>query len=181
MAFEFLRSEIEALRKQADDARRGLEHTLRAIDGDERLTPAAREDDKRNATAQTREICKSLLQQEKQLIATRKDELSRRLDSSTGTTSADVIAFRDAQDRADRIEDRETAERILARAIRSGDTSLSHAIFQKALDSSWDGIVNQFSEAHPDSAQVAQDLSTLNAELTDGQSVFARTVAYMVS
>ncbi|MCX2796817.1 hypothetical protein [Curtobacterium flaccumfaciens] len=62
-------------------------------------------------------------------------------------------------------------------ALRSNDRTLAHALFRKAIDQRWSGVVEQFTAEHPDSATAAKEIQTLDEHLKNS---WRRTMAYMV-
>ncbi|MDQ1130244.1 hypothetical protein [Microbacterium sp. SORGH_AS_0888] len=72
----------------------------------------------------------------------------------------DIIAIRDAHDRAERITTSAEAERILERALRTNDTSLAYAVLHQAAERSWVELPER-----------TATMLTANMQLTDGALV----------
>lgn len=113
---------------------------------------------------------------EKEIIKNKIAELERRLDGFVGYSSDNIMKFRDAQDRAENIDDPEKAARVMARAIRTNDTTLAHALYRRALEERWDEARQLFTAHSPAVAQIAQDVQKLH-DLHNAS--FNRAVAYM--
>lgn len=113
---------------------------------------------------------------EKEIIKNKIAELERRLDGFVGYSSENIMKFRDAQDRAENIDNPEKAARVMARAIRTNDTTLAHALYRRALEERWDEARQLFTVSSPAVAQIAQDVQKLH-ELHNAS--FNRAVAYM--
>lgn len=113
---------------------------------------------------------------EKDIIKNKINELERRLDGYVGYSSDNIMSFRDAQDRAENITDAEKAAQVMARAIRTKDTALAHALYRRALEERWDDARRLFAADSPAVAQIAHDVQKLH-ELHAAS--FNRAVAYM--
>lgn len=113
---------------------------------------------------------------EKEIIKNKISELERRLDGYVGYTSDHIMKFRDAQDRAENITDPDKAAQVMARAIRTNDTTLAHALYRRALEERWDEARRLFAADSPAVAQIAHDIQKLH-DLHDAS--FNRAVAYM--
>ncbi|ORM29194.1 hypothetical protein [Williamsia sp. 1135] len=73
-------------------------------------------------------------------------DLQRRLFGISGNPDPQsMIALRDAQDRADQLENIEAAQRVYNRASESGDTYLAQAVAQVAVRKGWRDVVDAFS------------------------------------
>lgn len=113
---------------------------------------------------------------EKQIITTKISELERRLDGFVGWSNENIMAFRDAQDRAENIDDPEKAASVMARAIRTNDKTLAHALYRRAVDQRWDDASRAFAADNPAVAQLVNDVQKLQ-QLHDNS--FNRAVSYM--
>lgn len=175
MSIQSLDREIEAIRAQAENARGNYEARIAEIDRDVTLSDEGRRLAREQVNASIGPRLKELRAKEDALINAEINSLELQLDSKTGNTVNDIIAFRDAQDRAERIDDPNEAERILTRAMRQGDTSLAHAIFRRGLDSNWAMVVATFTAANPELETAARDLKQL---YRFRDNTFARTIQY---
>lgn len=131
---------------------------------------AARQD----ANAQITE----LQNRELALIAEARQKVERKLAGTIGSTPDAVIAFRDAQDRADSISDAREATRILERALITGDTSLANAVAQRALSQGWSDAASIYTDAHPEVADALEDRAAIDRLTSDIRYVFARGAIY---
>lgn len=59
-------------------------------------------------------------------------------------------SFRDAQDRAARVDSPDQAARLLAQAERSGDEVLARAVAVRAFDRRWKDVTESYSETRPE-------------------------------
>lgn len=172
---------IMALREQASDARRGLESTLGKITNDNTRTQAWKTEEMGNAYRGARETIESLREQEAAVLERRERALLRKL-TGTGATydPLAVIPLRDAQDRADAIEDERQAERLMARATTSGDRTLALALAQRASKEGWASTFDSFAKEYPADANDANNLSEINAMQTSLEHKLAASAAYAV-
>ena len=91
------------------------------------------------------------------------ERIERSLNTMSGIgIGSDIIAFRDAQDRAESIDNGNDALTIMKRAISSGDKTLATAIATRAverafIDLPWEAVVNAYAEAHPSTAKLFQE------------------------
>jgi hypothetical protein len=88
---------------------------------------------------------------------------------------SEIIAVRDAADRADRLADEEEAGTVLTRALRSGDASLSRAVFRRGLDEGWRNVISAYTQQHPEHSDTVRDLAELQALRSNS---LARSIEY---
>ena len=175
MSLNEVEQKIEALWKEAEQTQSSLSRLIAEVQADTRLS----EDGKKEEIAGLKEGHKNKLtalrDTEKQMVNDAILGLERRIDSRIGNSASDIIAFRDAQDRAERVENSEEAERLMKRAIVTEDKSLAHAVFRRALETGYKTTIKSFTDAYPDLSDVARDLSTLT-KFRD--STFERAMRY---
>lgn len=114
--------------------------------------------------------------EEKEIIANKITALERRLDGYVGYSESNIIAFRDAQDRAEAVEDEDRAATLMARALRSSDRTLAHALYRRAVENNWTEARNAFAADNPAVAGLVRDVHKLHALRA---ATFNRAVAYM--
>ena len=119
---------------------------------------------------------KTAIATEKEIIKNKISEIERRLDGYVGYSSDNIMAFRDAYDKAESISDPEKAATVMSRALRTNDTTLAHALFRLAVEKRWDDARRAFANANPTVAQLVDDIQKLNAL---HENSFNRAVAYM--
>lgn len=119
---------------------------------------------------------KTAIATEKEIIKNKISEIERRLDGYVGYSSDNIMAFRDAYDKAESITSPEKAATVMARALRTNDTTLAHALFRRAVEERWDDARNAFANENPTVAQLVGDIQKLNAL---HENSFNRAVAYM--
>lgn len=99
------------------------------------------------------------------------ESLTKQVFGAAGTSGADAISVRDADDRASRLEDADEALSLLRRAEDNGDVVLSRAIALHAFGKrneffggDWAGVVDAYAEAHPQVAEKIVKLATLRTD-----------------
>lgn len=104
----------------------------------------------------------------------------RALESSiqvmTGVNSTDVISYRDAQDRADNLDNERAADRMMRRALASRDTTLATAVMRRAVDSGWTDVFEIYKAEHPTIASRVEDLNTITTWDNSMQADFERMI-----
>ncbi|WIE69204.1 hypothetical protein [Curtobacterium sp. MCLR17_054] len=177
MSFDALNAQIEGLREQATQLQRSTNQERKNIAADTALSEEGKRQQAEAATAYARTQVAVLRNKETQLVKDSIRTLETQLDAKVGSGATDMIAFRDAQERADRVEDKEGASRLMSLALRSNDHTLAHALFRKAIDQRWGGVVDGFAAERPDSATAAKEIQILDDYL---KNTWQRNMAYMV-
>ncbi|KQR88743.1 hypothetical protein [Microbacterium sp. Leaf179] len=175
MSLDILEAKVQALREKADTLSKSYQATVRNIDSDPNLSEAGKAGEREEVRVDIRSQLSALRAQEEQLIEQGISERMLRIESRSGASSTDIIAFRDAQDRADRIEKQADALPVIDRALRQKDTSLAHAIFRRGLEANWRQVTDRFTQDHPD---LADAVSELRALVTRKENTFERTATY---
>lgn len=176
MSLDYLNTQVDGYRAEADRVQSHWGKTVKEIDSDASLSAEGKKNEKAQWAESTRTKLKELRGKEEAAIDMKIRDLERQLDSKVGSTASDIIAFRDAQDRAERLDDKEEALRVLSRAIRNDDTTLAHAVFRRGLDANWREVTAMFGNEYPDKKTTVGDLAYLKA--AKGNS-FARSMPYM--
>jgi hypothetical protein len=178
MSTEYVEERIQGIRDRAKQQMKALDQSLRAIAADESLSDQGKTTQREQTRASYKAHLRTLRQEEEGLIDGTIKTLERELDAKTGNTSTDIIAFRDAQDRADRIANGTEAQRIMARALRTSDTVLAHAVFRRALEDGWREPIKQFLAEKPGAEDTVNDLERLRHLRDDSLS---RTMIYAMT
>lgn len=168
--------QIKELRDSNNNANREHARVIDAINHDPSLSDHGKKERIDALEADRTTQRRSSMDQEKQIIMNKIGELERRLDGFVGWSSENIMAFRDAQDRAENIDDPEKAATVMARAIRTRDTTLAHALYRRAVDQRWEDASRAFAADNPTVAQLVHDVKKLQ-ELHDNS--FRRAVSYM--
>nr|WP_314844339.1 hypothetical protein [uncultured Microbacterium sp.] len=181
MSTEALGKSMQALRNEAATIIGNYQRQRDAIRQDRLLSSEGKDQQITAIYAMTAARVKELYGKEDKLLADKIESLQRSLVTQLGSGSSDVIAMRDAEDRADRLEKSSEAARVLERAIRVNDRSLAHAIVRRASDAGWTDVVAQATTAYPSVGETLKDIADVNDEIhSPGQSLY-RAMAYNVS
>lgn len=164
MSNSLLKEQILNIRKEATTTQDRYTAESNRISRDSTISETYRAELLAKNKQAATDALKVLRDKEKSLVEDRAKDLERILDSKVGHTATDIIAFRDAQDRAEKIADADEAERIIGRALRSGDDSLAYAVFRRALDSRYANAINLFAAEKPNAAEAAKDLIDVRDE-----------------
>lgn len=85
-------------------------------------------------------------------------------------------SYRDAVDRADRVDTPQQAERLLRQAERSGDELLARAVAVKAFERNWADVTGAYSETRPEWAAAAENVADTRVSVGMGANlVFGMT------
>ncbi len=177
MALDTFEAEIDGYRDEAKTLIKRRDREVAGVQANPNLTDAGKREEIANLDSYYKPAAKALRAKEDAAIVSKETELKRRIESRAGVSSTDIIAFRDAQDRADRLESSSEAQRMLERALRQQDTSLAHAIFRRSIDEGWRDVLETFVAAHPDLKDVVRDLNTITAFKAN---TMPRTMAYAI-
>lgn len=117
--------------------------------------------------------------------AQRKALQTRLFGLSPHASATDVISFRDAQDRVERVKSAEELGSLMERAATTGDQALLRAGFAKAFERSrnalnggmWEGIVSEYVSDHP---EVADDVGEYE-QLTSSRALTAEFAERMAT
>ena len=145
-----------------------------AIDADERLSADAKVEDKIRAFGKLDRDIKAIHAAEVAARETRRISLERDLFGLRPTaTASDVVAHRDAVERAQTLTKLSDAARAMQTARDIGDDQLVRAIAAQAIEQGWDALVGAYvGEIRPDAASKIAELTRmasggLGADLSD--------------
>ncbi|MFE6530033.1 hypothetical protein ACFVMA_13950 [Streptomyces rochei] len=103
-----------------------------------------------------------LRQGEVDSISTRRAQLQRRMFGHPGTADAQtVIARRDANDRAAKLDDPRVAQEALQTAQMEGDDLMAQAIAARAAQSGWSDVLGSYAGGRPGFQEAAEEYSQL--------------------
>jgi len=175
MTFEYLKSEISDYRTEAKATQKQAENYRTAVQNDPKLSDEYKREEIQHAGKVFKEKLVNLKDREMVAIQSRKDTLVRDLFGYTTTDPSNIIAYRDAQDRAERLENQAAALTVLTRAQQSGDKSLASAVLLRAFDAGWDQVALAYGENNPGTID---KLHELNAVTAMAGSDFQRAMDY---
>lgn len=103
-----------------------------------------------------------LRQGEVDTITTRRTQLQRRMFGHPGTADAQtVIARRDANDRAAKLDDPRIAQEALQTAQMEGDDLMAQAIATRAAQFGWSDVLGSYAGNRPGFQEAAEELNQL--------------------
>lgn len=165
---------IKELRDNAKRASTRYSAELREIQQDPHLNEQGRTERTAEAEAAHKAQRQTGINTENEIIDKKIADLERRLDGFVGYASSDIIAYRDAQDRAEAVTDADRALKLMERAIRSNDRTLAHALFRTAVENRWTEAQQAFTRENPTVAGLVNDVQKLRAL----RNQFGRGLAY---
>ncbi|RIX26475.1 hypothetical protein [Amnibacterium setariae] len=170
---------LDKLRDEAATVQRNLGAAKRAIEADPNLSDQGR----REQIATLRDSAQTRLDQlkaaEVKAIKDKTTSLERSVFGYTSTTDpSEIISRRDADDRADRLQDSKEAEALLERAERAGDKHLAQAIIRVAAVRGYQGVVRAYESEHPATGSKLALLAQIQQGTTTANYLLRRTAAY---
>ncbi|MEV5420279.1 hypothetical protein [Streptomyces albogriseolus] len=103
-----------------------------------------------------------LRQAEVDSLTTRRSQLQRRMFGHQGSADANtVIARRDANDRAAKLEDPRVAQEALQAAQMEGDDLMAQAIAARAAQYGWGDVLGSYAGSRPGFKEAAEEYSGL--------------------
>lgn len=179
MSIEDLHTEVQGYRDQAGRLAEDFARLHSEIESNPSLTVEGKREQLEPQHAEVVERIQALHAREKSAVKTEKERLERRLFGLTATASnsSDSIAsFRDAQARANKLEDQGEADEMYRDAIISGDKILSTAILKKAISRGWSSIKEDFLDRNTAARGDLDDLAALTKYTDNG---FLNIMHYM--
>ena len=123
----------------------------------------------------SREIEK-LSKQDRDINIKRYDEVERKLFGSSANNPEAALSFRDAVDRAAKLDDAQTAMQALGTARMSGDETLARAIVMKAWQAGWSNVTDTYAVENPAVTDQLAELSALRHHLESKVSALGGSV-----
>jgi hypothetical protein len=175
MSLAQLESEIDDLRAQAASIQSRWARNSDSLNNDNDLSDTGKRAKLDSEHSRVNAKLSDLRKREKELIAAKKQFLEKSLFGLSSLTSdpAQIIAYRDAQDRAARLTRAADAQELFASAVRSEDRTLAAAILGKALANGWNSIIDEYVRQHPSAGETLDDLAKLQK-----YDSFGATLAY---
>ncbi|GAA3037050.1 hypothetical protein [Streptomyces glomeratus] len=103
-----------------------------------------------------------LRQQEVDAIEGRREALQRKMFGRDNVADAQtVIARRDANDRAAKLDNPRLAAEQLQTALREGDTTMAQAIAQRANEWGWSDVLGTYADTRPGFREAAEEYNSL--------------------
>ncbi|MGK0715015.1 hypothetical protein ACR5KS_02960 [Leucobacter sp. W1153] len=166
---------IKQLRDSGSQASKAHSRDITEIQNDQQLSDQGRAERISELKAAHASQRRTSINAENEIIDNKIATLERRLDGFVGYSSSDIIAYRDAQDRAEAVKDEGRAAKLMDRALRSNDRTLAHALFRAAVDNNWVEAQRSFAKENSSIAAIVNDVQKLRAL----RNTFGRGLNYM--
>jgi hypothetical protein len=163
MSLEAIDKAIEANRATALRISGDARTRIKGINEDPRLTDLAKREQIAQITDETKPKLAELAAKEEQIVDEHVRYLQRQVYGTAGTSPEAVIMFRDAQERADKIEDQRPAMNAMQRALLNKDDGMAQALLGRAFDQGWGDVINAYATENPALRTYLTDLNDLLA------------------
>ncbi|MFV9424933.1 hypothetical protein [Microbacterium sp. S1037] len=175
MTLETIDAKVDALRDRAKALGKQYQSLYANIGNDSTLSEEGKRQARDELRAEFKPQMTELREREKTVVGEAIESRLARIESPGSLTSGDVISFRDAQDRAERVQNADEAVQILERALRQKDKTLAHAVLRIGIDKGYTKVIDTFAAKDPSIKEVIRELRTLQSFLND---TMPRTLAY---
>ncbi|MFF1336362.1 hypothetical protein ACFVYT_00325 [Streptomyces sp. NPDC058290] len=168
------------------EIRQQLDSKVQHIRGQKNLTTRAKQTMIARAYLEARNGLDELREQEAARIERQREQLDRKLFGTNGFSPDPntVIARRDANDRAAKLDTPAEAEHALRRAEREGDRIMAKAIAARAADysgdPSWAQLLNQYVDGKPEETATLQAMVDL-PDTNDAVWRIGKAIEYSVA
>lgn len=152
-------------RQKIIDLRRAYNAALTDVRGDATLSELGKTQMIARAWTNTRAEIARLEQLDFDTTVKRYNDLERQVFGTSATSGADAVSFRDASDRADKLDNADTAMRALGNAELSGDNVLAKAVILRAWQANWTAVVDRYAVNHPTVTDKLAELAGLRKTL----------------
>lgn len=123
----------------------------------------------------SREIEK-LSNEDRAIHIKRYDEVERKVFGSAASNPESALSFRDASDRAAKLEDANAAMQALGTAQMSGDATLARAIVMRAWQAGWSNVTDTYAVNNPAVTDQLAELSAIRHHLESNVSAMGGSV-----
>lgn len=161
MSLDDLDKKIEANRANALSISGAAQQRMKATRDDPRLTDMAKQENVAHIRSEAQKQLDELSARENQLVSDHARFLQRQIYGTAGTSPDAVISFRDAQERADRIDDPRDALTAMNRALLNQDAGMAQALLGRAIDQGWSDVSSAYAAENPARASYVADLQGL--------------------
>lgn len=180
--YDQLDNRLDTLRANAEQVRSRYEDEARDIEQDVRLSDEGRKDTLDAARKHAQDQLDTLKKKEETTVDDAINTLERSLFGFTSYPNHDEVrSRRDAEERADRIENTEEALMLLSRAERANDGPLAQAIVRLATERGYQAVITAYDSKHPGTGAKLTALSRIRQATAGGDYTMGRALAYRVS
>lgn len=162
MSLTQLNENVDQIRAQATAAWNEYKRFEASVNGNQHFSAEGKKAQIQEALQETRRVLKGFEQKEVAEFEKKRRAAEEALNRTSGSASQDIISFRDAQDRAERLENDRDADRVMTRALASKDTTLATAVMRHAVANGWTDVYDRYAAEYPSTAEHIADLATIN-------------------
>jgi hypothetical protein len=158
------------LPQRMSNIRNQMNKELEAIRSNQSLTAVGRKAAAARVVLNAKKEAGHLREQHITTRKARRDTLRRSLFGlPEGASATEVAIWRDAQDRASRLDKEEDAAKLIERSRSAGDESMVRAIAERAVERGWTGVIDTF-RTPDDPGEMTAKVLTLQAlcDIPDG-------------
>ncbi|MEN4476865.1 hypothetical protein [Mycolicibacterium cosmeticum] len=152
-------------RQRINDLRTAYREACDSVRGDASLSELGKQQMLARAWSNTRAEIARLAQLDFDTQVTRFNDLEKQVFGTTANSGADAVSFRDATDRAEKLDSADAAIKALGTAELSGDTILAKAIVLQAWQRDWSAVVDQYAVTNPTITDKLAELGALRQHL----------------
>lgn len=179
MSLESFETSVEMVRSEAQEVSKQYGSLLAGIDGNTKLSAEGKAEEKEALYAEFRPRMDELRDREKAHIDLAISNRLVAIEAPTGGLStSEMPSFRDAQDRAERVESKEEALALIERALRHGDKHLAHALLRIAVDKGYSNVIDAFEKAKPGMKETIDELTQLKRFRAENQQGLQHAFIY---
>ncbi|GLJ79756.1 hypothetical protein [Microbacterium imperiale] len=180
MALSSLNNKLNKLRDTAAATQANHREWVASIRADERLSSTGKNAELAKRYLSASRTLRDLDRQEREALENTRAELERKMFGQFSNDPSAIIAYRDAQDRASALTEKDQAKALnmMHTAKLAGDTTLQTALISRALSAGWDRVISQYNADNPDVAGTLKDLADVVHFQTDPDVQFNATSAY---
>lgn len=164
-------------RQRMNDLRAAYRQALDDIRGDASLSELGRQQLIARAWRNTKDELARLSQVDFDSQVARFNDLERQVFGTSAVSGADAVSFRDATDRAHKLDNAAAALTALGTAELSGDAILAKAIVLRAWAAGWTDVVERYAITHPTVTDKLAELGALRQNLDSASSKLAGGMA----
>lgn len=178
MSLETVDTQIEMNRIEAEQAQKNYGALRDQIAKDPTLSDQGKRQARDALRADFKPRLAELRGREEALIDKAIEFRLAQIEAPGGLSASEVVSFRDAQDRAERIESSAEAVPIIERALRQKDPILAHAVLRVGIEKGYGGVIDAFAAKHPEIRTTISELQKLERRKAN---TLDRTMQYAIS
>lgn len=176
---EDLNKKLDGFKKRALQEHAKHNQAAAQIRDDDTLSDVGRRKRREELRTGTKRALDGIKAEQDAAIDELRKDLERRVYPTIGRSPQEVIAHRDAVDRARQLSDYQEAESAIRDAIRDGDTDLARAITRRAQAEGWHNATQAFATAYPAEAEAMNALAEIESLPGDLGFIMGQNMVYL--